>query len=170
VLPLSNAQFTANVVGATGMFTNQSTNAVTYSWNFGDSSPLDNTANPSHDYLANGTYTVTLTVTGPCGTDTYTQVITITQVGMQDTDLANTLSLFPNPNNGQFTLSFNFEKAKDVTVEVLDVTGRIVYSDKQNGITTYNKQIGIENADQGMYLVRIITTEGVVTQKIIIQR
>ncbi len=170
VLPMSNAQFTANVVGATGIFTNQSTNAVTYSWNFGDSSPLDNTANPTHDYTSNGTYTVTLTVTGPCGTDTYTQVITITQVGMQDTDLANTLSLFPNPNDGMFTLSFSFEKAKDVTVEVLDVTGRLVYSDRQNGITLYNKQIGIENADQGMYMVRIITTEGVATQKIIIQR
>ena len=152
------------------MFTNQSTNAVTYAWNFGDNSPVDNTANPTHDYTANGTYTVTLTVTGPCGTDTYTQVITITQVGLQDNDLASTLSLFPNPNNGEFTLSFSFEHAKDVTVEVLDVTGRIVYTDKQNAITTYNKQIGLESANQGVYMVRIITPDGVATQKVVIQR
>lgn len=170
VLPASNAQFTASVVGATGIFTNQSTNAATYSWDFGDGSPLNNTANPSHTYSANGTYTVTLTVTGPCGTDTYTQIITISQVGLQDNDLANSLSLFPNPNDGAFTISFDFSKAKDVTIEVLDVTGRIVYSEQENAITSYNKQIDLANAQSGMYTVRIITTEGVVIQKIVIQR
>lgn len=36
--------------------------ALTYSWNFGDGSPLSTAANPSHVYTANGTYTATLTV------------------------------------------------------------------------------------------------------------
>src|SRR3989344_7038801 len=106
------AQFTSNVTGATANFTNQSTGGFTYSWNFGDASPANNTASPSHEYTANGTYTVTLTVTGPCGTDTYTQVITITEVGIQDADLANTLSIYPNPNNGVFTVSFECAEAK----------------------------------------------------------
>lgn len=170
VLPASNAQFTASVSGATGIFTNQSTNAVTYSWNFGDGSPADNSANPTHTYSVNGTYTVTLTVTGPCGTDTYTQVITISQVGVQDTDLANSLSLFPNPNDGRFTVAFEFTKAKDVTIQVLDIAGRIVYSDKETAITSYKKEIGLADEANGMYTVRIITDEGVVTQKIVVQR
>lgn len=34
-----------------------------YSWNFGDSSPADTTANPTHVYNAAGSYTATLTVT-----------------------------------------------------------------------------------------------------------
>ncbi len=170
VLPLSNAQFTETVIGATGVFTNQSTNAVTYSWNFGDASPANNTANPSHVYSINGTYTVTLTVTGPCGSDTYTMVITISQVGLQDNDLSSTLSLFPNPNDGNFTLSFDFTKTKDVTIQVLDVSGRIVFVDQENNVMSYNKQIGLDNAESGMYFVRIMTTEGVVIQKVMIQR
>ncbi len=170
ILPNSNAQFTDVVVGATAVFTNQSSNAVSYSWDFGDASGTNNTANPSHTYAANGTYTVTLTVTGPCGTDVYTQVVVITQVGLQDYDLASTLSLFPNPNDGTFTLSFDFAKAKDVTVEVLDVTGRVVYSDIEKQVLGYNKQIGLENAGSGMYLIRIMTTEGIVTEKMVIQR
>ncbi len=32
-----------------------------YTWNFGDGSPVSNTANPSHTYSAAGSYTVTLT-------------------------------------------------------------------------------------------------------------
>jgi PKD repeat protein len=170
MLPNSNAQFTSSLSGATEFFTNQSTNAISYSWNFGDGSPADNSANPYHTYSANGTYTVTLTATGPCGADTYTMVVTISQVGLQDVDLSNTLSLFPNPNDGNFTLSFEFVKEKDVTIQVLDVSGRIVFEDQENGILTYDKQIGLESEESGMYFVRILTTEGVVTQKIMIQK
>lgn len=170
VIPLENAQFTASVVGATGIFTNQSTNAVSYSWDFGDASAPSNSANPSHTYTVNGTYTVTLTATGPCGSDTYTFVITISQVGLQDNDLSETLSLYPNPNDGNFTLAFDFTKEKDVTIQVLDVSGRIVFADQENGIMNYNKQIGLESAESGMYFVRIITSEGVVTQKVMVQK
>jgi len=35
---------------------------LTYSWDFGDGSPLSTSANPSHVYTTNGTYTATLTV------------------------------------------------------------------------------------------------------------
>ena len=59
-------------------FTNTSTDAVSYSWNFGDSSSADLTANPLHIYTAPGTYTVTLTVQNVAGvSDTVTQSITV---------------------------------------------------------------------------------------------
>ncbi len=169
VLPSSSASFTHVMLGVTAVFTNTSTNAVTYSWNFGDSSPLDNSANPTHTYTVNGTYTVTLTVTGPCGTETYTQVIVISEVGIQDQDLANSLSLFPNPNGGQFTLSFAFESASDVIIDVIDIRGARVYQESLNGITGYNKEISLTNAEAGLYFVRIQTTNGVVTKKIVVQ-
>jgi probable HAF family extracellular repeat protein len=41
--------------------------ALTYSWNFGDDSPLGGGTNPVHEYEAWGTYTVTLTVTDAAG-------------------------------------------------------------------------------------------------------
>ncbi|MBK7966264.1 MAG: PKD domain-containing protein [Bacteroidetes bacterium] len=48
-------------------FTDASQNAASYSWDFGDGSPLDNTPNPSHTYSTFGTYQVCLTVTDTCG-------------------------------------------------------------------------------------------------------
>ena len=40
---------------------------ITYEWDFGDSSPLNTTASPSHTYTTGGVYTVKLTVTNVSG-------------------------------------------------------------------------------------------------------
>ena len=55
-----------NMVGfpvMTVTFTNTTTNAESYEWNFGDGSPVSIATNPVHAYQNPGTYTVTLTAT-----------------------------------------------------------------------------------------------------------
>ena len=47
-------------------FTDNSTNAVSWEWDFGDGN-TSTEQNPTHTYAAFGSYTVTLTVTGPGG-------------------------------------------------------------------------------------------------------
>jgi gliding motility-associated-like protein len=60
------------------IFTDQSTAAIQWQWDFGDGSPLDNTQNPSHTYALDGTYNVTLVVTNVFGcTDVLTQAVTV---------------------------------------------------------------------------------------------
>ncbi|MBS1490184.1 MAG: PKD domain-containing protein [Bacteroidetes bacterium] len=63
--------------GAQITFSNQSTNATGYKWNYGDGSPQDDIPSPTHTYLNDGSYTVTLTVTGDGGTATTSQIIII---------------------------------------------------------------------------------------------
>jgi PKD repeat protein len=54
-------------------FTNATTGATGYTWNFGDGSPTSSATSPSHVYTSNGTYTVTLTATNASGCSaTYT--------------------------------------------------------------------------------------------------
>lgn len=68
-------------------FTNTSSiNAVNFSWNFGDGSPLDTNSNPSHLF------------TNTFGTDTTYQVQLIAQTtfGCTDTSI-NPITVFPNP-------------------------------------------------------------------------
>jgi uncharacterized membrane protein (UPF0182 family) len=69
-------------------FTDQSMGTVaTWSWDFGDGQTSDE-QNPSHTYQSAGSYTVSLTVTGPAGSDTETKTnyITVT-IGADIADL-----------------------------------------------------------------------------------
>ena len=69
------ASFTSVNNNGTVDFTNTSTGTnLTYQWSFGDGegSALPN---PSHTYTDDGTYTIVLVVTGPCGQDVFEQTI-----------------------------------------------------------------------------------------------
>lgn len=80
-----NASFTFapnNACAGTSVaFTNTSTGtqpSTTYSWNFGDGTPVSTTANPSHAFNAGGTYNVTLTMTNAAGcTSTASATVTV---------------------------------------------------------------------------------------------
>ena len=91
--------------------------ATSYAWDFGDGSNGSG-ATPSHTYLANGTYTVTLLVTGICGVDTISSIVTIAGIGLEESLLNQTLSVFPNPSNGKFRVEFQVEGLKNVSLRV----------------------------------------------------
>ncbi|MEO1413528.1 MAG: PKD domain-containing protein, partial [Bacteroidota bacterium] len=76
VLSAPSPAFNTDISGGTVDFINNSSNATTYSWDFGDGNgSMD--ANPTHTYAMDGTYTVTLTATNECGPETISQTIVI---------------------------------------------------------------------------------------------
>lgn len=76
--PVADFSFTgANVTApATVQFTNSSTNATSYSWDFGDGSSSTN-VNPSHNYTTGGVFIVKLTATGAGGSNSVTKNVTL---------------------------------------------------------------------------------------------
>jgi PKD repeat protein len=76
VLPTPTAGFTYAVADLTVTFTNSSSAADTYLWDFGDgmTSTLEH---PIYTYPAAGSYTVTLYAWGPCGADMFVDVLTV---------------------------------------------------------------------------------------------
>ena len=67
--PAPTAAWTETSQGLSATFTDQSTNTIGWSWDFGDgtSSSLQN---PTHFYTSSGTYTVCLITASQCGSDT----------------------------------------------------------------------------------------------------
>src|SRR2546423_9406747 len=75
------AAFSVSTAPLVASFTDQSTGVVnTRSWDFGDSQTSAE-QNPMHTYATHGSYTVSLTVTGPGGTNTATQNVTVNPPG-----------------------------------------------------------------------------------------
>lgn len=70
------SQFNYTTTDFTVTFINTSQNGTTYSWNFGDGNGSVS-ASTSHTYTSAGTYTVQLTVSNGCSSQTSTQSITL---------------------------------------------------------------------------------------------
>jgi glucose/arabinose dehydrogenase len=76
---------------------------LTYSWNFGDGSPVSTSANPSHSYSSNGTYTATLTVNNGTSTGQATTQVVVGHTA--PTASINSPGVSATYNGGQ-TISF----------------------------------------------------------------
>ncbi|MDQ3109846.1 MAG: T9SS type A sorting domain-containing protein [Bacteroidota bacterium] len=119
----------------------------------------------------NGTFTLTYTVTDSASgcVDFANDVVTVDPCTVvEEQTLANGISVYPNPNNGNFTVTVNVTAA-DMQIEVTDLQGRVVFSSLENNVAPgFSKQISIEGA-AGMYLMKVIAGNEQQVQRIIIQ-
>lgn len=106
-------------------FTNTSSGATSYTWDFGDGSPLlSGVANPVHDYAAGGPYTVTLIASSPCGADTVMQTLGL--VGAGEPALLETCRVYPNPNEGVFSVEIKGAPQPELELSLFDPLGRLI--------------------------------------------
>ncbi|MEL6135462.1 MAG: PKD domain-containing protein, partial [Bacteroidota bacterium] len=73
-------------------------------WDFGDGNTSQD-LNPTYTYSTNGTFTITQIASSRCGSDTARQEVTIETVSL-DPILDREWRLYPNPNDGSFTIVF----------------------------------------------------------------
>ena len=65
------------------IFNNNSLNGDSYFWDFGDGT-FNSSENPIHNYTQDGVYTVTMTVSNNCGSDTYIENVEIVTLPTAD--------------------------------------------------------------------------------------
>ncbi|MBN8641343.1 MAG: T9SS type A sorting domain-containing protein [Flavobacteriales bacterium] len=77
--------------------------------------------------------------------------------------------IFPNPNNGEFTIKLNSDSGEKIKVTVFDVRGRAVFQRDFNSASSFEQQIQLDNIESGMYLVNVTDGEKQTTKKIIVK-
>ena len=78
------------------------------------------------------------------------------------------VSIYPNPSNGNFIVSLS-NISEQVSVQVVDMQGRLIYSQIEGLKVGKENVISLENVERGVYLISVSSNKGRYTQSIVIE-
>ena len=86
------------------------------------------------------------------------------------TALESSVSLLPNPTAGESNLVFTLAKGTKASVQVIDVTGKVVAQIAEQNLYagTHRLPIVTTGFAGGIYTIRLATAEGVVTRRLVV--
>jgi hypothetical protein len=119
-----------------------------------------------------GPHTVTYSYTDGNGCfGSFDAVITVNAcTGVNEPFVAAGMNVYPNPNNGSFTLTINDADYTDVTMELVTIEGQVIYSDKASNVKgVYVKQLDLSAHANGIYFLRVTADGQSYMQKIVKQ-
>jgi Tol biopolymer transport system component len=80
------------------------------------------------------------------------------------------LSLYPNPNNGIFTIYLELEKQNDIIIRIYDSYGRLLIDRKSYNIAgEYEENVNFSDRTPGIYYLKVIIKEGVIIKPFVIE-
>lgn len=124
---------------------------LSYFYDFGDGY-TSTSMNAVHDYTANGTYQICLTITtADSCTSTYcTTVVVNCLSGLEEGVLSNS---FVSPNPAQNKLTLHLEQAQDIRFRILGMNGAVYAQGVRPAQLAH--QFELDGLSQGMYLLEI---------------
>ena len=157
------AAFSNNTLSAPYIyeFSNNSTGATSFSWNFGNGQSSTQQNPDSVIFTQNGQFTITLIARNSSGNvvcaDTAVSTITVIGVGIEEiTNTADNIQLYPNPAHDHIRLSFDLSHQTEAAIQISDLQGRAIRNflmDAQGG----NNLLSIETSElaAGLYLLQL---------------
>jgi len=93
-------------------------------------------------------------------------------LGVDDIEVVDDLNVFPNPSKGNFTLTYENSSNREVSLEVLDIQGRIVYAEAAigSGLGSVRHEFDLSALNPGFYLMRLSDGESFQGRKIQVVR
>lgn len=135
-----------------------------YQWiNCNDSLPISGETNQSFTAMVNGNYAVIITENTCIDTSLCHSIIS---VGLNENNYLNEISIYPNPSNGNFTFNYVNNKQENVTIQVFDVSGSLIYKVTTNDYII-NKDINLSEEGNGVYVLKLTTNEHFVIKKLV---
>ena len=86
----------------------------------------------------------------------------ITEIGLEG------FSIFPNPNNGEFNI-INNGQSELINVIITDIQGKTIYNKQHNFNKGSQKSINLDGIENGVYIVKLTSTNGYKIFNVIIQ-
>ncbi len=84
-------------------------------------------------------------------------------------NIDDAFSVFPNPNQGSFNVRYNSSSGNEISIDVHDLRGRSIYSNKYQNDGLFYQNIILRNIQSGMYMVTVKDGEKQGVKKIIVE-
>ncbi len=175
ILSAPVASFTSSVIANDGNYTDASTGAISWTWDFGDpASGVNNISSqiaPEHIFSSAGDFNVCLTVGSVNGcTDRHCDTThATTLVGISNVSPVDNISVFPNPVKNILSLDFNSVSAgKKWSIRLTDVLGKTVAEKIINHVPASGKyDWELSSIVSGVYLLQLQNGDQTLIKKII---
>ena len=116
-----------------------------------------------------GTYYVIISTWAPPQTVDYLLNMTFRGVGMDDNGLTSSLRVYPNPTDGKFMVSISNQEATDFTLELVNISGQVVYRNEVKAAYSYDNEIDASSFAKGVYYLKVNDGKAVKVEKVVIQ-
>lgn len=152
--PFGNVLFTDTTLKAIG----------THVWDFGDGSKDSVSLNPTHQYLSNGVFVVSLIDKELHGCyDTAWKAITISKVGVSEFTKSE-INIYPIPAHN--TLHIDLSNSTKGVYTITDMLGKTVLT---NTFTSNSFDILLDGISKGYYFINIHTEEETLVRKLMLE-
>ena len=147
---------------------------VSYQWFYGAGpsslAPIPGATDGTYVITERGYYQVCVVDANGCEGCSFVYEMTCC-VGIEEASFEGNVSVYPNPNNGQFTVEVEMPRQMDMTVGLYDMVGKQVWLDQGLGNTSsLRKQYDLSHMPDGVYFLRIYADSQMTVQKLIKQQ
>jgi hypothetical protein len=120
--------------------------------------------------IAAGTYFVIISTWAPPQTvDFLLNMSWESGSAVDNNDLTNSLSVYPNPTSGKFTVSISNAEATDMTLELVSISGQVVYRNEVKAAYSCNEEFDASLFAKGVYYLKVNDGKDVKVEKVVLQ-
>lgn len=130
-----------------------------YDWDTGDSTQ-------TVGGLSAGIYSVTVTDAAGC-IDVIEVTVDVLSSVQDPIDILEDLWLAPNPTTGTTTLNVAFKETVNARIQLMNTMGQQIELIADEQIKTNQYEIDLTNQPGGLYFIRVLTEDAIITRKLI---
>lgn len=121
-----------------------------------DSLAIPNATAQTYTATTSGAYTVRTTDSLTGCVSKRSSSVGMILLGLDESFGANEFKVYPNPNDGKFTLKFNLVQRANVKIRVSNMLGQVVYENMlYNFEGIYSEELDLSSQSKGQYVINV---------------
>jgi len=140
----------------------------TYEWSTGETTQtIEISTNEVYETIE---YMVTVTNENSCANTAGIIIEWVDCTSIDELSSNVSLNVYPNPNNGEFSLQLNAVQDEIVTIRVVNELGAVVYSKDNISVReTMTLSINLQDKAAGIYSLIVSSDKGMINKKIVVK-